>query len=85
MPCRVGITRDPSTRKAQWEQQVVGLRNWKEEYVGSKLDAQDKEDRQRIFCDDYQKNRGTCHAHPGGGDPDTSGWYVYDFDYDRMK
>ena len=84
MPCRVGITRYPAIRKAYWEDQVVGLRNWTQENIGSKADAQKEEDRRQDACTRIG-NRGTCHAHAGGGDPDASDWYVYEFDYDQTK
>ena len=84
MPCRVGITRDPETRKAYWEGQVVGLSNWSQTYIGSKADAQSEEDTRQADCT-LSGNRGTCHAHAGGGDPEAWGWYVYEFDYDRTQ
>ncbi len=84
MPCRVGITRNPERRKAEWEREVVGLRNWKEEYVGSKSKAQTLENRRWEICRSIG-NRGRCYAHHGGGDPDAWGWYVYDFDYDLVR
>ena len=80
MPCRVGITRNPERRKAEWEREVVGLRNWREEFVGSKSEAQTLEFIWQIRCEQIG-NHGQCHAHPGGGDPDAWGWYVYEFDY----
>jgi len=77
MPCRVGITTNPDERKAYWESQVVGLKNWS--IIGqysSKSQAQEHENR-------YARNTG-CKAHAGG--PDTRGtWYVYRFDYSRSK
>lgn len=84
MPCRVGITRDPLRRKQEWENDVIGLKNWRQEYVGSKSNAQKRETQLHELCE-LQGVRGTCHAHPGGGDPNDYGWYVYDFDYDRVK
>ena len=79
MPCRVGITTDPSKRKGEWERQVVGMKNWKEDFMGWKSTAQSEENRRYMFCNTTL--RGECHAHPGGGDPDEYGWYVYEFDY----
>ena len=84
MPCRVGITRNPSLRKQQWENKVVGLRNWRAVLIGSKTDAQQREYLWLVSCE-QRGDRGTCHAHPGGGDPDVNGWYVYEFDYFREK
>ena len=85
MPCRVGITQHPSVRKQYWENQVVGLKNWRHEYVGSKSDAQEQENDQKNYCVALETNRGTCHAHQGGGEPNSSGWFVYDFDYIRER
>ncbi len=82
MPCRVGITTDPENRKKDWERQVVGLTNWRKEFVGSKEDAQQKEYLWQLACNLNQLH-GECHAHPGGGDPDKYGWWVYEFDYER--
>jgi hypothetical protein len=75
MPCRVGITTDPDTRKLFWQNQVVGLKNWKIlETFKSKEEAQGYETR-------YAR-RNNCQAHAGGADaPGT--WYVYRFDYTR--
>ena len=84
MPCRVGITTDPAARKAYWEGQVVGLRNWTHSYVGTKAAAQAEENSRKTNCNLFG-NRGTCHGHPGGGDPDNGYWYVYEFDYDRTR
>ena len=84
MPCRVGITTNPTERKDYWDRKVVGLKKWKCDFVGSKSEAQREENRRQEFCNNYQ-NRGCCHAHHGGGDPYNTRWYVYEFDYDRTK
>ena len=84
MPCRVGITTNPSDRRTFWEGQVVGLRNWTQQYIGSKNDAQNAENSRQASCNGNGR-RGHCHAHHGGGDPETIGWYVYEFDYDRSR
>lgn len=84
MPCRVGITTNLSSRKQQWKSEVVGLSNWREEFVGSKDEAQQREFYAQISCE-QKGDRGTCHAHSGGGDPDEYGWYIYEFDYVRKK
>ena len=80
MPCRVGITRNPKKRKKDWENEVDGLENWREEFVGSKFDAQQREYYLQAWCE-QNGDRGECLAHPGGGDPDEYGWYVYEFDF----
>ena len=84
MPCRVGITQEPSERKRYWEGQVVGLTNWRQKYVESKSGAQEQENDKQTHCVMFE-TRGDCHAHPGGGEPNSSGWYVYDFDYIRER
>ncbi len=84
MPCRVGITTRPTTRKAEWARDVVGLRNWKQKFVGSKSDAQAKENERLKFCR-ASGLRGRCHAYQGGGDPSKFGWYLYEFDYDKIR
>ena len=77
MPCRVGMTTDPESRRASWENKVVGLTNWR--ILGkyrSREEAQASETR-------YASRYG-CQASPGG--PDATGtWYVYRFDYTRKR
>ena len=84
MPCRVGITTKPEERRRYWEGKVVGLSNWEKDYFGSKTAAQNEENRRSDYCNEFQ-NRGQCHANPGGGEPDSYGWYVYEFDYIRWR
>jgi len=77
MPCRVGITTNPQRRRSDWENQVVGLTNWRilAQYR-TKSKAQEHENR-------YAARIG-CLAHAGG--PDTPGiWHVYRFDYIRTR
>ena len=77
MPCRVGITTDPDTRKKYWENQVVGFSRWRILKSFSTKDAAQK------FENEYSKKHG-CKAHAGG--PDTKGtWYAYRFDFSRSK
>lgn len=76
MPCRVGITTDPERRKKEWENKVVGLKNWRILLkTTSRKKAQQKET-------DYAKEHG-CQASPGGSGSGT--WYVYYFKYTREK
>jgi len=77
MPCRVGITTDPDTRRAYWQNQVVGFRNWQIlNRFRSKAEAQGYETR-------YARRHG-CQAYAGG--PDAPGtWYAYRFDYTRRR
>jgi hypothetical protein len=77
MPCRVGITTDPKGRRADWESQVVGLRNWRIlKSFASEAKAQEYETRYAARYD--------CQAYRGGRS--ASGiWYVYRFDYTRDR
>ena len=85
MPCRVGITTDVNKRKADWENRVNGLRNWRTHgWFPDKESAQRTEDELVAHCRNYE-NRGTCHGRPGGGDSNAVGWTVYSFDYDRVR
>ena len=81
MPCRVGITTDPEKRKKYWANRVTGFRSWATHGCHfSKADAQAEEDRRVAECN-ASGDRGTCHGHPGGGEPDDIVWTVYSFDY----
>jgi hypothetical protein len=77
MPCRVGITTDPNTRKTYWESHVIGFKNWR---IVTKFKSKEK-------AQAYEKwyaSRYNCRAHAGG--PDTPGtWHVYRFDYIRER
>lgn len=77
MPCRVGITTNPGQRKAYWENQVVGLSNWRIlATYRSKAQAQAHENRHAASFG--------CQAHAGG--PETPGtWSVYKFEYVRVR
>lgn len=77
MPCRVGITTNPSQRRAYWETQVVGLKDWRIlATYKNKADAQAHETR-------HAASYG-CVAHAGG--PQTTGtWSVYKFEYIRTR
>lgn len=77
MPCQVGITTRPEERRAEWARAVVGMRNWR--VIGRyarREEAQSHEDR-------YARQFG-CNASHGG--PDAPGpWFVYRFDYMRLR
>ncbi len=77
MSSRMGITTDPDARRADWESQVVGFRNWRLlRTFGAKMGAQK-------FAAQYATKYG-CRVSPddanGGGK-----WYVYRFNYDTMR
>lgn len=77
MPCRVGITTDPAKRKAYWESQVVGLKNWK---ILASYNAKSKaQEHEKRYADRYG-----CKLSLGGVDGRGS-WSVYRFDYLRTK
>ena len=74
MPCRVGMTQYPYTRRDQWKEKHPTLRNWKilGEY-NSKKEAQKKETQFALIYG--------CHYGEGGRGPEKAKWYVYKFDY----
>ena len=77
MPCRVGITTNPQLRRSQWESKVYGLTNWR--IIGThnnRADAQAQESR-------YAARYG-CLSSPGGKNA-RGPWYVYRFDYTRVR
>lgn len=77
MPCRVGITTNPSGRKAYWETKVVGFTKWRILKVfRTQQDAQDYETSYAVRYD--------CEFSPGG-QPASGPWSVYRFDYTRRR
>ena len=77
MPCRVGITTDPDTRRAYWQNQVTGFTNWRIlKSFRHRAEAQEYETQ-------YAEKYG-CQAAPGGADA-PGPWYVYRFDYTRKR
>ena len=77
MPSRVGITTNSAQRKAYWESQVIGLKNWKilASYT-SKAKALAHEKR-------YAERYGSKLSL--GGVDGTGSWSVYRFDYLRVR
>jgi hypothetical protein len=77
MPCKVGITTDPVRRRSEWMSQVVGLSNWRLlKRFSSRERAQEYED--------WYAQRYGCQAHHGGM-KSRGPWYVYRFDYTRVR
>ncbi len=77
MPCRVGITTNLAQRRAYWENQVIGLSDWRTlGTYNNKADAQAHETR-------HAASYG-CQAHAGGADA-AGTWSVYKFDYIRTR
>lgn len=76
MPCRVGITTDPESRRANWEGKVVGLTNW---HI---LKSFRSREAAQQYENEYAARYG-CHAYHGGADA-RGPWYVYRFDYTRV-
>jgi len=77
MPCRVGISTNPAGRKAEWENQVIGLKNWRiVKKFRSKQKAQEYET--------WYAERYNCRAHAGGSDAPGI-WHVYRFNYTRGR
>lgn len=77
MPCRVGITTNPSARKIDWQSKVVGFKNWRLLAACSSRKAAQK-------YEDWYAERYRCQAFPGGADA-PGRWYVYRFDYVRWE
>jgi hypothetical protein len=77
MPCRVGITTDPDTRKASWENKVYGLTNWR--ILATYRSREKAQEHETRYAERYD-----CQASPGGAEAGGC-WYVYRFDYTRTK
>ena len=77
MPCRVGITTDADVRRSFWENQVIGLTNWR--ILGKYMNREKAQQHET----QYALTSG-CHAHAGGADA-TGPWHVYRFDYTRTR
>jgi len=77
MPCRVGMTTDPESRRAFWENQVIGLTNWR--ILGKYRSRSEAQQHEIQYASRYG-----CHASPGGADAPGL-WYVYRFDYTRKR
>ena len=76
MPCRVGITTDPTARRTYWNGRVIGLRDWR---IVSNHSSKNAAQRAEIA---YSRRSG-CVSHPGGSGPERATWSVYRFTYDR--
>jgi len=77
MPCRVGITTDPESRKAFWASKVVGFTNWQ---ILTQFPSKEKAQEYESW---YAAKYG-CQASPGGAEASGT-WYVYRFDYTTTK
>lgn len=77
MPCQVGMTTDPERRLHEWENEVVGLKNWKI------LDTYTNREAARKAEERFAK-RFRCNYHPGG-EGAHGPWHVYYFEYTRRK
>ena len=73
MHCRVGITTNPDRRRDEWQDQVIGFRNWK---IVNQFDNREEA---QAFEDQYAREFG-CEAHPGGEEAPGI-WYVYYFEF----
>jgi len=84
MPCKIGITTTPESRRVYWQNRATGFANWQIlEIFRSKAAAKEYETAYAL--------RNGCGVDPGGSDsPGTSRgptteygwWYVYHFDYE---
>lgn len=77
MPCRVGITTRPDTRRTEWEAKVVGLSGWR--IIGTHRSRAAAQEQESSYA-----TRNGCQAHGGGRDANGP-WSVYRFDYTRTK
>lgn len=87
MPCRVGITTDPESRQAYWQNQTTGFTNWQIlEIFRSKAAAKEYETAYAL--------RHGCKVAPGDFDLlgrekesaiEHDWWYIYHFDYETEK
>ena len=77
MPIRVGITTNPAQRKAYWESQVVGLKNWK--ILASYTSKNKAIEHEKRYAERYKAKLST------GGVDGSGSWSVYRFDYVRSK
>ncbi|MCK4347806.1 MAG: hypothetical protein KAW47_04235 [Thermoplasmatales archaeon] len=73
MHCRVGITTNPDRRRDEWQDKVIGFRNWKI------VNQFDNRDAAQAFENQYAREHG-CEAHPGG-DEASGIWHVYYFEF----
>lgn len=83
MPCKIGITTTPESRRIYWQSQAIGLTNWRIlETFRSKAAAREYETAYAL--------RHGCEAELGDSDsprmarePTTEQewWYIYHFDY----
>jgi len=72
MGCRVGMTTDPESRKAEWKKKYPNLYGWEILHrTRSKSHAQQLETQEATA-------RGCDHG-SGGGGPETGDWHVYYF------
>ena len=76
MPCRVGITTDPTSRRTYWDGRVVGLRDWRIVSQHSTKSAAQQAEME------YARRSG-CVYYPGGSGRPRATWCVYRFTYDR--
>ena len=75
MPCRVGITTNPSERQRHWRNQHSStFRNWE-----ILCTVKSKQQAQRL--EKLEAERLGCKAHPGGSGPKVGNWRVYYFEY----
>ena len=74
MPCRVGMTTDPSERRRHWESRHSTLRNW--QIVARNLTYAEALRREESVADTYG-----CVRAPGGRRVEGRDYVVYRFDY----
>ncbi len=77
MSCRIGITTDPDTRRADWERQVVGLRDWRLlRTFGAKPGAKKYAAQ---YAEKYGCRMSSVDMNVGGT------WYVYRYNFTKVR
>lgn len=73
--CRVGMTTNPTRRKAEWEAEIPNTTDWAWfGHYNSRKDAQ--------AFETYLASIHECESHHGGREPENNNpWWVYKFTY----
>ena len=73
--CRVGMTTNPTRRKAEWEAEIPNTTDWT--WFGPYNSRKDAQATETLCAALYG-----CEAYPGGREPENNkSWWVYKFTY----
>lgn len=78
MACRVGMTKNLSRRRGEWEDEHPSLRNWK--MLDSFFSRQEAQQAENLIA-----LRHGCVAYPGGRESGGLLWHLYHFEYDPLE